>query len=114
MKVIFKQGIDPESVREQLLKQGIYMRRYKNGSTTIFINRRNYLLALYPDLEPLYTADRAFWKSIRKRTRNGEEQSLLRDEIKAHATWLKNEEKRIISTYETHDRKALPPHTQGV
>ena len=32
MKVIFKQGIDPESVREMLLKQGIYMRRYKNGS----------------------------------------------------------------------------------
>ena len=106
-KLTVKPGADALAVAEELRKVGITMgRRLPDGQYVVFISPRKWMLMQYPALADLYREDRAFWKAVRKRTRNGEE--VPRDEIEAHTTYFKQEEKRIIDSYE-HETDHRPP-----
>ena len=75
-----KPGADPLQVSAELRKIGITMgQRLPDGRVVAFINRTKWLCMQYPELIPLYDEDRAFWKDVRKRTRNGED--VPREEI---------------------------------
>ena len=111
--IILSKEADPLKVAEELRKIGITMRqKVSEGRYVVWLNKRQWFVSRYPDLAAVYAADRDFWRSVRKRKRNGE--TVTEDELRTHANWLKNEEKRIIDSYENDDRKTLPPDPQGV
>ena len=101
-KMKLKPGADPLEVAEDLRKVGVTKgQKLPDGQYVIYITERKWMLMLYPALKDLYNEDRAFWKTVRKRTRNGED--VPQEEIKAHAEYFKQEEQRIIDSYERRD-----------
>ena len=97
--ITLKEGVDPLQVAEELKQAGVTMgQRLPNGRYVVFINKRKWLIMCYPALEDLYHEDREFWRNVRRRTRNGED--VPREEIEAHAAYFKQEEQRIIDSYE--------------
>ena len=48
----------------------------------------------FPELVSVYKIDRAFWKTVRKRSKTDDPVS--KAEIEAHMAWLKAEEERIM------------------
>ena len=70
---------DPLQVAEALRSAGITVgQRLEDGRVVVFINRRKWLCMQYPELIPIYEDDRMFWKSVRKRTRNGDKRAQRR------------------------------------
>jgi len=97
--ITLKPNTDPAAVAEELRQVGITMgQKLEDGRYVAFIHQRKWMLMQYPALADLYREDRAFWKAVRKRTRNGED--VPREEIAAHADYFKQEEQRIIDSYE--------------
>ena len=97
--ITLKPGTDPLAVAEELRNVGITMgQKLPNGQYVIFISNRKWMIMQFPALTNLYQEDRAFWRNVRKRTRNGED--VPREEIAAHAAYFKQEEQRIIDSYE--------------
>ena len=98
-RIILKEGANRDEVAAKLREVGITMKqRLADGSYVAFINRDKWLLMQYPDLAPLFAEDRAFWKAVRKRTRNGE--TVPQTEIEAHAKEYNRQFELIISKYE--------------
>ena len=90
---------DPLQVAEALRSAGITVgQRLEDGRVVVFINRRKWLCMQYPELIPIYEDDRMFWKSVRKRTRNGEEVS--KEEIEAHAKEFNERFNKVMEKYE--------------
>ena len=92
-----------EQIEAELEQLGVTKgQRLPDNRLVIYINRRKWMCMLYPDLAPLYAEDRAFWRSVHKRTRAGE--TVPQAEIEAHAKYFNEQEKIIIESYERHDR----------
>ena len=97
--IVLKQGADPLQVAEDLRKAGITKgQMLQDGKMVAYINRRKWLCGLYPELIPLYEEDRAFWKSVRKRNRQGEEVDSA--EIYAHSKYFNQRFDEIMKKYE--------------
>ena len=98
-QIYVKEGTDMSAVAAALWSEGIQLgRRLSDGSYVAYIHRRRWMCIQYPDLAPLYEEDRAFWKSVRKRTRQGEHVPM--EEIETHAKQFNEQEKAIIAKYE--------------
>ena len=94
-----KKNADMEEVQKALQELGITKgQRLDGGRMVVYINRRRWLCMQYPALEPLYAADRAFWKEVRRRTRNGE--AVPQEEIEAHTAQFNKRFNQIIASYE--------------
>lgn len=97
--IVLKQGADPLQVAEDLQKAGITKgQMLPDGRMVVYINRRKWLCSLYPELIPLYEEDRAFWKEVRRRTRQGED--VPQREIEAHAKYFNQQFNAIMDKYE--------------
>ena len=103
MSVIYlKPGVDPLQVKTDLQAAGITMgQKLPDGGYVAFIPRWKWLILQFPELETLIKQDRAFWRQIRKRLRNGEKAEELRDEIRQHAQYYQQQFNEIISKYES-------------
>ena len=94
-KVKLKDGADVLQVTEELNNMGITVgQKLPNGQLVAYINQRTFLARLYPDLIPVFQEDRRFWKSVRARTRAGEE--VPKSEIEAHAKEYQRKFNEII------------------
>ena len=92
-------GVDPAKVAEALKTIGITKGQLlPDGRMVVYINQRQWMCSQYPELVPVYQADRRFWKDVRKRTRAGE--TVSQEEIEAHAEAIREQVKNIIGTYE--------------
>ena len=98
-KITLKEGADPLKVAEALRKIGIVLHRSIGENRYVaFIPRKKWLCMMYPELIPLYEQDRAFWRDVRKRTRNGEEVDPA--EIYAHGQHFNEQFDLIMKKYE--------------
>ena len=96
-------GADLNAVTEALWKKGIIVgRKLPDGRYVVYSNRYSMLCALYPELKPLVQQDRAFWKDVRRRTRNGE--NVSQQEIQTHAQQFKRQMNEIIQKHEKENR----------
>lgn len=94
-KVRLKAGADPEKVAEALKAIGITKGQIlPDGRMVVYINQRQWLCNQYPELVPVYQADRRFWRAVRKRTQAGE--TVSEEEINEHAKAFREQVKKII------------------
>ena len=94
--ITLKPGTDLELVKAELEKAGITVgQRLPDGRIVAFINSRKWLCMQFPELIPLYREDRAFWKAVRKRTRNGED--VPKSELEAHTKHFNEQFDKIIN-----------------
>ena len=94
--ITLKPGTDLLLVKAELEKAGITVgQQLPDGRIVAFINSRKWLCMQYPALIPLFQEDRVFWKTVRKRSRNGED--VPKSEIEAHAKWFNEQFDKIIN-----------------
>ena len=97
--IVLKPDADPLQVADDLRKSGIVLhRRLSDNSYVAFVPGRKWLCMQYPELIPLYKEDQAFWKSVRKRNRQGEE--VDPEEIYAHGKYFNQRFDEIMKKYE--------------
>ena len=101
-RITLKEGADPLKIGEELAQAGITMgRRLPDGRYVAYVNKRIWLCQQYPELIPVYQEDRAFWRNVRKRCRNGED--VPREELQAHAKKFKEQLNEIIDQHEREE-----------
>ena len=97
--ILLKPNADPLQVADDLRKSGIVLhRRLSDNRYVAFVPGRKWLCSQYPELIPLYEEDRVFWKSVRKRNRQGEE--VDSSEIYAHGKYFNQRFDEIMKKYE--------------
>ena len=95
--ITLKPDADPLQIASDLQQCGITLgQKLPDGRYVAYVNKRIWLCQQYPELIPVYQEDRAFWRNVRKRYRNGED--VPKEELQAHAKHFKDQLERIVNS----------------